>query len=97
MDGNLVKMLQRIEIQIRRKIDHYQDLLDCFNEDKKFVKKHTGRLRFLEVKRKEERQAAGKEREQKLIEERKLRNIEKMKKKENVQADTNKRLMYRSP
>ena len=54
-------------------------------------------MRQLELKRKEERQQAGREREEKLIEERKLRNIEKMKKKENVKADTNKRLMYRSP
>ena len=68
-----------------------------FKDDKEFKKKHTERVRFLEQKRKEERQKAGKEREEKLIEERKLRNIEKMKKKENVQADTNKRLMYRSP
>ena len=54
-------------------------------------------MRQLELKRKEERQQAGREREEKLNEERKLRNIEKMKKKENVKADTNKRLMYRSP
>ena len=97
VDENLVKMLERIEIEMRHKIDEYKEMLDVFKDDKKFEKKHQARLRYLEVKRKDERQQAAREREEKLIEERKLRNIEKMKKKENVQADTNKRLMYRSP
>lgn len=54
-------------------------------------------MRHLEIQRKEVRVAKAKVREEQVIEERKLKNIEKMKKKENVQADNNKRMMYRSP
>ena len=54
-------------------------------------------MREIETMRKDERLAAAKERELKLIEERKQRNIEKMKKKENVVGDIYKRMTYRSP
>ena len=56
VDENLVKMLERIEVEMRRKIDEYKEMLDVFKDDKKFGKKHQARLRYLEVKRKDERQ-----------------------------------------
>lgn len=40
VDENLVKMLERIEIEMRHKIDEYKNMLDVFKDDKKFVKKH---------------------------------------------------------
>lgn len=56
-----------------------------------------GRHKEIELKRKDERQAAGKLREQKAIEERNERNLLKMKLKEHVKANIYKRQTYRSP
>lgn len=50
-----------------------------------------GRHKEIELKRKDERQAAGKLREQKLVEDRKERNLLKMKLKEHVKANNYKR------
>ena len=40
IDENLVKMLERIEIEARHKIDEYKEMLDVFKDDQRFQKKH---------------------------------------------------------
>ena len=97
IDTNLIKLLEMIEIQSRVKIDQYEELINTFKHDKKFMKKLFARIKYNENKRREARQAAAKEREEQLNEERRLKNIEKMKKKENITGDFNKKIMYRSP
>ena len=97
IDNNLIKLLELIEIQSRVKIDQYEELINTFKHDKKFMKKLFARIKYNENKRREARQAAAKEREEQLNEERRLKNIEKMKKKENIVGDNNKKIMYRSP
>ena len=81
----------------RQKLEQYKDLLECFGTNKKFMAKLNSKLRQLEVARKEERQAAAREREAKVIEERNQRNLERMKQKEHVVANIYKRATYRSP
>lgn len=97
IDKNLVKIMQRIEVKSRHKLEEYKELLEKYGHNKKFMHKLNTRLKDIEQMRKDERLEAAKQREMKLIEERKQRNIEKMKKKENVVGDIYKRMTYRSP
>lgn len=90
-------MMERIEIKIREKIQKYADLLELYENDPVFMKKMTDKQREIRQEVKNVRTQAAKEREQKLLEDRMQKNIEKRKKKELIVADYSKRQMYRSP
>jgi len=90
-DTNLVKVMEKIEIKLRQGLEKYAELIQVHGHDKRFMAMLRGRHKEIELKRKDERQAAGKLREQKLIEERNERNLLKMKLKEHVKANIYKR------
>lgn len=73
--------MQRIEIKTREKIEKYLDLTDLFKDDKVFMKQVNDKLREIRGKKKDERNAAAKEREKKMLEERQIRNVERMQRK----------------
>lgn len=78
VDKNLVKIMERIEIKARAKIEKYMDLIEIFKDNKVFMKQVNDKLREIRSKKKDERNAAAKERELKMAQERNLRNIERM-------------------
>ena len=55
IDTNLIKLLEMIEIQSRVKIDQYEELINTFKHDKKFMKKLNARIKYNENKRREAR------------------------------------------
>ena len=55
IDNNLIKLLEMIEIQSRVKIDQYEELINTFKHDKKFMKKLMTRIKYNENKRREAR------------------------------------------
>ena len=64
IDTNLIKLLEMIELQSRLKMEQYEELINTFKHDKKFMKKLNARIKYNENKRREARQAAAKEREE---------------------------------
>ena len=89
--------MERVEIKVRQAIEKYSQLIELYGHEKKFMHKLQSKHKEIEGRRKDARQLAGKEREQKLIEEKKKRNLEKMKQKEHIKANIYRRQVYRSP
>ena len=57
IDAQLIKMMEKIEIQSRQKVEQFAELLDIYGKDKRFQKRMNGRFRFHELARKDKRQA----------------------------------------
>ena len=97
IDEQLVRMLQQIESQAMKQVELFGETLERHKNNKKFHAALNGRRKEIEAKRREERQEAAREREKQNEIDRKAKNLARMEKKKNVQANVWKRMTYRSP
>ena len=84
-------------MQSRRQVEYFEELLIKYKNDKGFHTSLNNRKKIIEDRRRVQRQAAAKEREIKMQEDKKARSIARMKYKETVKANIYKRQTYRSP